>query len=223
MKTPYILWDWNGTLLDDTQAGLDTFNLMLARRGKNPISLSYYRDHFAFPVKPFYAEIGFDLPYEDWDSIAREYHETYATFKPQLNRGTFSALTLLRNKGIGQSIISALRQDLLEKETAAHGVTPFMEFVRGTDNLNGSSKLERAKELLVEICRAHPTDDLAFTLIGDSLHDGEVAAALGIDCIYCAEGTHSFARLSAHGRTAATLLDALSFILLPKTSASAGL
>ena len=223
MKTPYILWDWNGTLLDDIQAGLDTFNLMLARRGKNPISLSYYRDHFAFPVKPFYAEIGFDLPHEDWDSIAREYHETYATFKPQLNRGTFSALTLLRNKGIGQSIISALRQDLLEKETTAHGVAPFMEFIRGTDNLNGSSKLERAKELLAEICRAHSNKDLAFTLIGDSLHDGEVAAALGIDCIYCAEGTHSFARLSAHGKTAATLLDALSFILLPKTSASAGL
>ncbi len=218
MKTPYILWDWNGTLLDDTQAGLDTFNLMLARRGKNPISLSYYRDHFAFPVKPFYAEIGFDLPNEDWDSIAREYHETYATFKPQLNRGTFSALTLLRNKGIGQSIISALRQDLLEKETAAHGVAAFMEFVRGTDNLNGSSKLERAKELLEEIRRTHPANDFAFTLIGDSLHDGEVATALDVTCIYCAEGTHSFERLSAHGKTAATLLDALAIIFSPNIS-----
>ena len=214
MKTPYILWDWNGTLLDDTQAGLDTFNLMLARRGKNPISLSYYRDHFAFPVKPFYAEIGFDLPHEDWDSIAREYHETYATFKPQLNRGTFAALRLLKDKGIGQAIISALRQDLLEKETAAYGVAPFMEFIRGTDNLNGSSKLERAKELLNEICRAHPMENFAFTLIGDSLHDGEVAAALGIGCVYCAEGTHSFERLAAHGKTAATLLEAVSIALV---------
>ena len=210
MKTPYILWDWNGTLLDDTQAGLDTFNMMLARRGKNPISLSYYRDHFAFPVKPFYAEIGFDLPHEDWNAIAREYHETYATFKPHLNRGTFSALESLKSKGIGQSIISALRQDLLEKETIAHGVAPFMEFIRGTDNLNGSSKLDRARELLTEIRRAHPTNAFAFTLIGDSLHDGEVAAALGIACIYCAEGTHSFARLSADGPTVATLPEAIT-------------
>ena len=28
----YVLWDWNGTLLDDTQAALDTLNIMLAAR-----------------------------------------------------------------------------------------------------------------------------------------------------------------------------------------------
>ena len=45
----YILWDWNGTLLDDTQAALDTLNIMLRRRGAKPIALEFFRDHFAFP------------------------------------------------------------------------------------------------------------------------------------------------------------------------------
>ena len=45
----HILWDWNGTLLDDTQAALDTLNIMLARRGGRPIAMDFYRDHFSFP------------------------------------------------------------------------------------------------------------------------------------------------------------------------------
>ena len=54
----YILWDWNGTLLDDTQAALDTLNAMLTRRGEKSIAMDFYRDHFAFPCRPFYEQIG---------------------------------------------------------------------------------------------------------------------------------------------------------------------
>ena len=54
MSRPYILWDWNGTLLDDTQAALDTLNIMPKRRGAKPIELEFFRDHFAFPCRPFY-------------------------------------------------------------------------------------------------------------------------------------------------------------------------
>ena len=54
----YILWDWNGTLLDDTQAALETLNIMLRRRGAKPIALRFFRDHFAFPCRPFYDTIG---------------------------------------------------------------------------------------------------------------------------------------------------------------------
>lgn len=49
-----IFWDWNGTLLDDTAAALATLNGMLAKRGAPPITMEFYRENFAFPVKPFY-------------------------------------------------------------------------------------------------------------------------------------------------------------------------
>jgi len=208
---PYVLWDWNGTLLDDTQAALTTLNQMLARRGKPPIAMDFYRDHFAFPVKPFYATIGIRPEEKDWDAVALEYHETYHLQPVGLNRDARAALDVVRRAGGRQSIISALRQDLLERDTEVFGIRDSMEFVAGTDNLDGGSKVARARELLDRIRREHPTEAFAFTLIGDSLHDKEVADALGIGCVLCAQGSHAEWRLQAVARTFPTLTEAAAF------------
>lgn len=211
--TPYILWDWNGTLLDDTDAAVEVLNAMLARRGKPPITKAFYRDHFGFPVKPFYTTIGIVLENEDWDAIAREYHETYHRQSKGLNCEACAALEMIRRAGGRQSIISALRQDLLDRDTAAANIREHMEFIVGTDNLDGGSKMERAHDLLDRIRRAHPKGDFAFTLIGDSLHDKEVADALGVGCVLCAQGSHADWRLRRVAPTFATLLDAVRFCM----------
>ena len=211
---PYILWDWNGTLLDDTQAALDVLNVMLARRGRSPIGMDFYRDNFAFPVRPFYESIGIVLAHEDWDALAREYHDLYAAQPKRLNPEAIAALERVRASGVGQSIISALRQDLLDAATANHGVAPFMDFVYGVDNLDGSSKLGRATELLARLTQdAAGPEPLRVTLIGDSLHDREVASALGVRCVLCAQGSHAGWRLRQVDPTGATLLEAVDLAL----------
>lgn len=206
----YILWDWNGTLLDDTQAALDTLNVMLAKRGAKPIEMDFYRDHFAFPVRPFYESIGMELENEDWDALAQEYHDIYAAQPKQLNREAFAALELVKEAGVGQSIISALRQDLLDRATADYGVAPYMECVYGVDNLDGASKLDRALELLTRIDATDPV------VIGDSLHDKEVADALGVRCVLCGQGSHAAWRLAKVAPTGETLVDAVQLALQMK-------
>lgn len=200
----HIVWDWNGTLLDDTQAALDTLNAMLARRGGRPIAMDYYRDHFAFPVKPFYEAIGVRVGDEDWDALAREYHDVYAEQPKGLNREAFAALEYAKAKGCGQSILSALRQDLLDGITRELGVAGYMDFVYGVDNLDGRSKADRARELAAAI---GDVDDIV--MIGDSLHDREVADALGFRCVLCAQGSHAAWRLRAVAPTGDTLLEAV--------------
>ena len=92
---PHIIWDWNGTLLDDTEAALATLNIMIAKRGGTPIGMPFYLDNFAFPVRPFYDRIGITAHDEDeWNAIAREYHETYLRQPKALNRGAFAALDM---------------------------------------------------------------------------------------------------------------------------------
>ena len=204
----YILWDWNGTLLDDTQAALDTLNIMLARRGAKPIDMAFYRDHFAFPVKPFYKSIGVCLENEDWDALAREYHDLYAEQPKRLNRETIAALEKVKAAGVRQSIISALRQDLLDEATAAYGVAPYMDCIYGVDNLDGASKLDRALELLTRLDGADPV------IIGDSLHDKEVADALKVRCVLCGQGSHAAWRLREVAPTGDTLIEAVNLALL---------
>lgn len=211
---PYILWDWNGTLLDDTQAALDALNAMLAKRGGRLIDMGFYRDHFAFPVRPFYESIGIALAHEDWDALAREYHELYAARPKRLNPEAIAALEMVRAAGVGQSIVSALRQDLLDAATAAFGVASFMDFVYGVDNLDGASKLDRAVALASSLTRGFAgPEPLRMTLIGDSLHDQEVAAAIGARCVLCAQGSHADWRLRRAAPTGATLIEAVELAL----------
>lgn len=197
---PYLLWDWNGTLLDDTQACIDALNAMLRKRGVRPITLDFYRAHFAFPVRPFYASIGVKLEDEDWNRLAQEYHDTYHAQPLRLNAETRAALELARAQGCRQSIISALRQDMLTRDTARFGVASYMEYVYGTDNLDGGSKIARARELLARLretegAACELTND-RIVLIGDALHDKEVADALGIRCVLFSGGGHSYERLA---------------------------
>ena len=204
----HVIWDWNGTLLDDTQAALDTLNIMLARRGGRPIAMDFYRDHFSFPVKPFYEAIGVRLGDEDWDALAREYHDVYADQPKGLNPEAFAALDYARGRGCRQSIVSALRQDLLDGITRELGVAGYMDFVYGVDNLDGRSKVERARELMSAI---GSVEDVVF--IGDSLHDKEVADAVGVRCVLCAQGSHAAWRLRAVAPTGETLLGAVRMAL----------
>ena len=201
----HVVWDWNGTLLDDTQAALDTLNIMLARRGGRPIAMDFYRDHFAFPVKPFYEAIGVRLGDEDWDALAREYHDVYAEQPKRLNPEALSALEYARGRGARQSILSALRQDLLDDVTRRLGVAGYMDFVYGVDNLDGRSKADRARELVGAI----GADPASVVMIGDALHDKEVADAMGARCVLCAQGSHAAWRLEAVAPTCGTLMEAV--------------
>ena len=212
----YVLWDWNGTLLDDTQAALDTLNVMLVRRGAKPIGMGFYRDNFAFPVRPFYERIGMVLAHEDWDALAREYHDLYAERPKRLNPEAIAALERVKAAGAKQSIISALRQDLLDEVTAAYGVAPYMDCIYGVDNLNGASKVDRACELLSHLVATAEEGDRMLsnvTMIGDALHDKEVADALGVRCVLCGQGSHAAWRLRRVAPTGDTLLEAVEIAL----------
>ena len=208
----HIIWDWNGTLLDDTQAALNTLNAMLARRGVRPMALEFYRANFAFPVRSFYAQIGFELEKEDWDLLAKEYHDSYAAEPKSLNQEAIAALEAVKASGARQSLVSALRQDLLDEAMEEFGIGGYMEHIRGTDNLDGASKLERARELLGELTAggARRSD---VVMIGDAVHDKEVADALGVRCVLCAQGSHAADRLRGLAPTGDTLMEAVGLTL----------
>ena len=212
----YVLWDWNGTLLDDTQAALDTLNEMLVRRGRKPIAMDFYRDHFAFPCRPFYEQIGMPVPDSEWDALAKEYHDIYSRQPVRLNNETLAALERVKTAGVRQSIISALRQDLLDDVTKAFGVAPYMECIYGTDNLDGASKLDRALELMNRLVATAAEGDRFLSnvvMIGDALHDKEVADALGVRCVLCGQGSHAAWRLREVAPTGDTLLEAVDLAL----------
>ncbi len=211
---PVLIWDWNGTLLDDTSAAFETLNIMLAERGAKPITMRFYLDNFSFPVRPFYEKIGMVLENEDWDALAQEYHDIYFTRPKRLNQQAKAALAKAAKAGASQIVLSALRQDYLERETAAYGVGEFMDALYGVDNLDGASKLARGKAMMTEIRQKYGPEP-RFVMIGDALHDKEVADELGIACVLCGTGSHAAWRLREVADTADGLIEAVEKALLP--------
>ena len=53
-KYKHIIWDWNGTLLDDAWLCVDVINGVLSRRNMSTISLRQYQELFNFPVIDYY-------------------------------------------------------------------------------------------------------------------------------------------------------------------------
>ena len=47
----YVIWDFNGTLLDDVQTGIRSVNKLLLDRGLKQIDgVEHYRRIFRFPI-----------------------------------------------------------------------------------------------------------------------------------------------------------------------------
>lgn len=193
---------------------------MLTRRGHEPVTRRFFCDNFAFPARTFYRLVGMDVPDSEWDALAKEYHDTYHVQSYGLNRGAFAALELVKRQGAGQSVISALHQFYLDLETNQYGVQPFMDHIYGVDNLDGGSKLSRARELLA-LLRSQPSPTpsptpvpYTYVLIGDSIHDFEVANELGIGCVLFSGGSHSRARLEHFAPVGDTLVECVELALM---------
>lgn len=196
MRLQHVIWDWNGTLLDDTQAGVNAINAMLAARALPQIDLPTYRDVFGFPVINFYRAIGFNIEREDWDAVAHEFHDLFLSdASMRLHDDASGSLARLQQAGIGQSVLSASEQSILSAMLAAFGVAHYFDGIFGVDNLYGHSKLELG-HALVKRLNLPPESVL---MIGDSLHDHEVAEALGVRCLLIAQGHQSYARLAESG------------------------
>lgn len=192
-----LLWDWNGTLLDDVEHCLAVVNSMLSDEGKPAVDLVAYREAFDFPVIKYYAKVGLPTEPEDFARLSRQF---VATFNGGIRRCCphVGATRLVRHwhaTGRTQAVLSATRQDHLEALVALFGLSDYFSMLAGIGDIYASGKLERGREVLTQL----GWDPAETLLIGDTQHDHEVAEALGLPCLLVAEGHQSEARLRATG------------------------
>lgn len=189
----HIIWDWNGTLLNDVQACTDAINILLERRGRPAITLEQYLDLFDFPVRDYYLKLGFDFSRDNWADVAVEYHAAYAitSANSPLREGTRKTLERLKATGVGISILSACELNLLRRMMDERGVLDHFEHVYGLSDLYAHSKVDLGKAML-EHTGLSPATAL---MVGDTTHDYEVAAALGIPCLLMSGGHQAASKL----------------------------
>lgn len=197
-KTHTIIWDWNGTLLDDTELCISSMNSMLEKRNLAQLDMEKYKQVFTFPVKDYYQAIGFDFTKESWDIAAHEFIYLYLKSLPScgLAKGALETIRYFAGRGFRQAIISAMQHDALLQSVEALGIRSFLDYIGGTGDHFGAGKIENARSFFHDF-NLNPAE---VTLIGDTLHDAEVASELGCNCILVAAGHQSKERLISTGK-----------------------
>ncbi|MCF6241904.1 MAG: HAD family hydrolase [Bacteroidales bacterium] len=197
IKYNYIVWDWNGTLFDDLRLCVDIMNNILKRRNLQSISIERYKQVFDFPVKAYYQKLGFDFEKESFENLGTEFIEGYnqKRFECKLHDSVHELLHLLQGKGVKQFILSAREHNKLLDDLKYFAIYKFIEDVSGLDNHFAGGKVQLAKKLL----QKHNIPLTECVLIGDTVHDAEVAKKVGIDCILVSYGHQSYERLSITG------------------------
>jgi len=189
----HVIWDFNGTLLDDLSCCLDALGTLLEERGLPALTLDHYRERFGFPVRDFYVELGFDFEREDFDAVSRTFIDRYLDriVGARAHDGAHDALRFVAQRSIPQSVLSAMEHTMLIDLLQRYELREPMHHVRGLTDLRASSKVELGRALLEEIDEAPDT----VVVIGDTLHDHETATALGCRSVLVTQGHQTRARI----------------------------
>ncbi len=192
-----VIWDWNGTLLNDIDLCISSVNKLLKERTLPEIDTISYKEIFSFPVQDYYKTLGFDFEKEDFSVPAHQYIDFYyAGFDNcSLQKNAVKVLEYFRDKGFRQFVLSAMQHEMLEKTLELKGILHFFESVAGLKDHYAVSKTEQGKQLI----RTYRIDKREALLIGDTTHDFEVATELGVKCILIADGHQSEKRLKQTG------------------------
>lgn len=182
----HIIWDWNGTLLNDVDFCRGIINRILAQNDLPELSLKRYRDIFTFPVKDYYEAAGLDFTKTSFEVLGKDFIDEYE--KNKLNcslfDNTIEVLSSINKRGIKQSILSAYKQDNLIKILETYELINFFDNIVGSDNIYAGGKTHLGMQLIKDL----DCDKNYILFVGDTLHDYEVAQAMRIKSILIASG-----------------------------------
>lgn len=205
MKYKYIIWDWNGTILDDLQLNFEVVNTLLERRGRQLIKdIDEYHEKFQFPITRFYDNLDFDLENEKFEDIAREYVLEFDErfYELEIFPDAENIIREFKYKGIEQIILSQTEQRWLEKQVRFHDIDYLFTELLGARDIYVKGKVGIALEWITR----NDIDTAQVLMIGDTTHDFEVAENIGCDCILIARGHQPKEKLLT---TSAVVLDSI--------------
>ena len=206
-----IIWDWNGTLLDDLDLSLESVNVLLKERNIPTLSIEKYKDIFGFPVVDYYVKAGFDFEKEAFEVPAKQYVKLYAAGASELKLfpDVVDTLTFFKENNYRQIVLSAMKDDNLKLMIHNAEISHFFDGIFGIKDNYAREKVSLGKQV-VENLKLNPAECL---MIGDTLHDAEVAEQCGFNCVLFSGGHVSKQRLETKGKKIINSLSELKQIV----------
>ncbi|MGN9794016.1 HAD family hydrolase [Streptomyces sp. NPDC054847] len=195
----HLVWDWNGTLLDDIGAVIAATNAAFAELGLEQITLERYRELYCVPVPRFYERLMGRLPTNDeWLVMDAAFHKHYWTRAETcgLAEGAAELLVRRQSAGLTQSLLSLAPHEHLVPIVRRHGIEE--RFVR-VDGRIGASTAGKAEHMVRHLAQLGGVRAEHVVVIGDAADDAVAAAHVGAKAVLYTGGSHSRASLESVG------------------------
>jgi phosphoglycolate phosphatase-like HAD superfamily hydrolase len=203
----HLVWDWNGTLLDDLSLVVESTNRAFAAVGGPSLDSDEHRRTFRRPVAEFYAEIlERAVDAEEFGRLDSIFHDAYRMGLTTTSLAA-DAMQAIRSWPGTQSLLSMWFHSELVPAIETYGLTGVFTRVDGLrTEVGGDLKAGHLARHLDEL--GVPGDRAV--LIGDSLDDALAAESVGAAAVLYTGGFTHPARLRASGRPVAdTLVEAV--------------
>ena len=209
----HIIWDWNGTLFNDVELCAEIMNILLTQESLPNISIQKYKEIFTFPVVEYYKCAGHTFERKSFEVLGKQFMVEYELRKnnSHLYPGAIELLSELKKKNIQMHLLSAYEQRSLNKILKIYNIDYFFQNVIGLDNIYAIGKLHLAYELIKRINSNRHRGKIL--LIGDTIHDYEVAKEINSDCILLSHGHQDEERLLKLGIPVAKNFNELYILL----------
>ena len=191
----HIIWDWNGTLFNDVELCAGIMNMLLTQESLPNISIQKYKSIFTFPVIDYYKIAGHTFEKTSFEVLGKQFMDEYEVRKNncKLFPGVSRLLAEIKSKNIQQHLLSAYEQNNLNNILEHFGIINYFQFIVGLDNIYAGGKSHLAQDLAMKIRSNGSTGNIL--LIGDTIHDYEVAKEINSDCILLSHGHQDEERL----------------------------
>lgn len=196
-KYKHIIWDWNGTILDDVELCVDVGNNLFRKKNIPLMTVEKYKSIFTIPVKDYYIAAGFDFSTESFEIVGKEWMDEYEErkYEASLHEDLINVMEKFQEAGIQQSVLSAYKQDKLDEMIIKLNLKKYLNHIVGLDNIYAASKLHLGKKLMQVLGNGHGET----LMIGDTVHDYDVSLEMGADCVLIASGHQTRETLSETG------------------------
>ncbi|GAA4917321.1 HAD family hydrolase [Streptomyces coeruleoprunus] len=197
----HLVWDWNGTLLDDTEAVIGATNAAFAEIGLEPITLARYRELYCVPVPLFYERLLGRMPSEEeWAVMDGAFHRHYWSRAEGcgLTDGAAELLAAAAEVGRTQSLLSLAPHERLLPIVRRHGIEEWFVRVDGRIGESTAGKAEHMVRHLLALEGVVASPERV-VVIGDAADDAVAAAHVGARAVLYTGGSHSRASLEAVG------------------------
>ena len=201
----HLVWDWNGTLLDDLWLVVEATNASLATYGAGPVTADEHRRDFRRPVADYYAGVlGRPVDAEEFAQLDKVFHEAYRSglHRCALTEGAAEAMAAWPGT---QSLLSMYFHDELVPAVSVHGLVAKLSRVDGLRV--GANGMPKAPFLASHLDALGVAGEDC-VLIGDSIDDADAAAAVGARIVLYSGGFTDEERLRATGHPVARTLSA---------------